>query len=296
MLLERDNAQRESQRALEQKELADKNFARVRQAVKDYFVQISQNKLLYQPGMESLRIELLQLARKYYQELLEQRGDDPTLRYEVAGTYFNVARITEQAGSKADVLENYRTVSTILEPLVRAYPLPCEKPEQTQFHIDLANTYNNIGVLLYQKGQPAEALRSFQQARERREQLFLAVPTDPHMRNYLAQSYSSIARRAKHHGSSRPGAGAPWTRAANSRRSLSATIPRTRGLGRLQYTLAGFCNNISSCQLAIGKPADAARSAQRACEIAEEMVRTQPRNMQFQYRLGRLSPSIAPSC
>src|SRR5205823_3911671 len=57
-------------------------------------------------------------------------------------------------------------------------------------------------------------------------------------------------------------------------------------LGRFQYTLAGFYTNISSCQRALGKQAAAERASQRACEVAEEMVRNQPANSQFQYRLA----------
>src|SRR5262249_18797797 len=75
ILLSRANARTEDQRAR-----AEANFAKAREAVDEYFTKISESKLLNVPGLQPLRKELLESARKYYQGFLNDRGQDRSVR------------------------------------------------------------------------------------------------------------------------------------------------------------------------------------------------------------------------
>jgi Novel STAND NTPase 1 len=109
---ERNNAERQKQLALQQKaqteeakKHAEANFHQARKTVDDFFTKVSEDKLLDIPGLQPLRRELLTDALTYYQAFLQQRGDDPTIQYELALTYARVADITGEIGSKEDALK-----------------------------------------------------------------------------------------------------------------------------------------------------------------------------------------------
>ena len=82
------------------------NFQMARGAVEDYFVRVSEDTLLKSPlpGLQPLRKKLLESALKYYKEFIQQRGDDPRLRKELAQAYFRVGLITAETGKPADAL------------------------------------------------------------------------------------------------------------------------------------------------------------------------------------------------
>src|SRR5439155_26721708 len=80
----------------EQQGRTDEARRKARQAVKDYFTQVSENTLLGKPGMDDMRKQLLETALRYYQDFLRESGSDPALQTEVAATYGYVARINER--------------------------------------------------------------------------------------------------------------------------------------------------------------------------------------------------------
>ncbi len=64
--------------------LADANQRRLRQAMKDYFIETSQSHLLNVPGLQSLRNKLLEDTLEFYQGLARQYGDAPEIQEELA--------------------------------------------------------------------------------------------------------------------------------------------------------------------------------------------------------------------
>ena len=63
---------------------ATANFQKARQAVDEYFTLVSQSTLLDVPGLQPLRKQLLNAARKYYENFAQQRAADPAARVGLA--------------------------------------------------------------------------------------------------------------------------------------------------------------------------------------------------------------------
>ena len=63
-----------------QRERADKNLARARKAVEDYWTNVAEDKRLKQADLHALREKLLQTAVPFYEDVIQQRSADPELQ------------------------------------------------------------------------------------------------------------------------------------------------------------------------------------------------------------------------
>src|SRR5262249_38600798 len=83
-MVTREKGQKELalERAVREKERADQNLARARQAVKEYLLKTSDSPLLKSADFQNLRKELLETALPFYQEFARQQQDDPDLEAE----------------------------------------------------------------------------------------------------------------------------------------------------------------------------------------------------------------------
>jgi serine/threonine-protein kinase len=165
---------------------AESSFRQARQAVDDYFTTISESKLLNVPGLQPLRKELLERARRYYQGFLQQRGSDAAVRAETAATYYRLADITGQISNKEDAIAQYSQALIAYEGLVR------DRPEVLQYQVDLAMVCNNLGVLHRRSGHTAEARRIQEKALAIRERLARTNPEGGRFQNELAKSYGNL--------------------------------------------------------------------------------------------------------
>ncbi len=82
---------------------AEKSFRQARQVV-DFFTELSEEHLADKPELQGLRRRLLEVALEYYQEFIDQRGDDPSLRAELTASHLRVATILDEIGARADAL------------------------------------------------------------------------------------------------------------------------------------------------------------------------------------------------
>ncbi|MEX0728630.1 MAG: serine/threonine-protein kinase [Planctomycetaceae bacterium] len=83
----------ERRRADEQRQLAEANFKNALQAVDQMLTRVADEKLSHIRDVEPIRKELLEDALRFYEQFLEQRGDDPKLQYEVAKAWQRVGLI-----------------------------------------------------------------------------------------------------------------------------------------------------------------------------------------------------------
>jgi serine/threonine protein kinase len=86
-----------------QRAKAEKSFQQARQVV-DFFTEVSEEHLADKPEMQGLRRKLLEVALEYYQDFIDQRSDDPSLRAELAASHLRVATILEEIGSRSEAL------------------------------------------------------------------------------------------------------------------------------------------------------------------------------------------------
>jgi tetratricopeptide (TPR) repeat protein len=243
---------------------AEANFQQARQAVDSYYTQVSESQLLKASGLQPLRRELLQPALAYYQAFVEQHGDDPTVRVDLALAYDRVGAITSEIGSKEQSQDAYRRAVEIYQKLAR------DNPHVNQYQDGLATTHNHLGRMECASGSWADAERSYRSAIEIREQLDHDNPTASEFRASLGTAYHDLGllqgatrRQADAEGS--------YQRAIEILERLASDNP---SVGRYQDDLAASYDDLGRLlQGDSRRHDDAERAYQRGVEISEELAR-----------------------
>ncbi len=84
----------------EQRGRAEVSFRQAREVV-DFLTQVTEVELADRPELSEVRRKMLDKAVAYYKEFIEQHGDDPALRDELAESHVRVADILSQIGTPA---------------------------------------------------------------------------------------------------------------------------------------------------------------------------------------------------
>ncbi|MFL5340383.1 MAG: protein kinase domain-containing protein [Gemmataceae bacterium] len=108
--------------ALAAEKLASSNEAKARAAVNRYFTLVSEETLLDVPGFQPLREKLLDEARVYYAQLLEQGSSDPYVRAELAAAYLRMGEIYQATGKGPEFISAFQTGMTLAENLAHEHP------------------------------------------------------------------------------------------------------------------------------------------------------------------------------
>lgn len=266
-------AHRESQRAYAR---AEESFRDARGAVNEFFVVVSEDQRLQQPGLQGFRKDLLEQALQYYMRFLEQRGDDPELRDEVATTYYRVGRITQEIESPQAALPWYNQALDIQRQRLTQESNPLEHLES------LGDTRNAIGGAYHGMGNLDEALQAYAEAAELRKQL---VEQDPRQAEYcrkLANSVMNMGVIAKDRGqpdeARRQMDEAQSLRLGQLERTPDAVDVR-RDLGKGYY-------NLAILDFSSGNTSGAEQNLMRAVAAFEKLLEGNPEDADQQYRLA----------
>jgi tetratricopeptide (TPR) repeat protein len=219
--------------------------------VNQFFTRMSEEVLLEEPGMQPLRKRLLEDALRYYQGFLQQRGDDPALRVELALAYYRAGLITKEIGSKTAALEALQTARALLEQLAAANPSDTRLQHQLplgRYHVALLES--NLGK------QPADVLQSFQEALTLFEQLAAANSAEMQVQRDRAACYHSIGLLER-----------DQRVLAESRRLREQLVRDNPGVAELQYELAVSHNDIGSMQVEARQTEAALASFTKAIEL-----------------------------
>jgi tetratricopeptide (TPR) repeat protein len=130
---ERQEAIRQRDEAREQRRLA-------RQAVDESFTLLSDTTLIYEPGLEPLRKQLLQAALRYYEGFVRQHGDDPTVQAELAAAYLRISMMVYVLGSDEDWVTPLEKGVAVMEDLMR------QKPDVSSLHSLQAGVFRPLPV------------------------------------------------------------------------------------------------------------------------------------------------------
>lgn len=212
-----DQSKRQTEEALRK---AEEHFAKARAAVNNYLTAVSDDERLQAPGLQGLRIQLLQSALQFYQQFLTERGKDPTLRRELAGVYFKVGVIYTELGQTAAGDQAYAQSLRLYKELTAVTPADRDlqhglalalsrtgasleaipilekliNPADPKYHADLGDAYNTVAAS--NRKQDASADLEFdRKALAVRERLVRLAPDDPEARLGLSASLNNIALR-----------------------------------------------------------------------------------------------------
>ncbi len=104
---------------------SEKNYEFARSSVEKYFTLVSENRLLNEPHMDSLRKELLTSANEFYETLANERQNDPTARLDLGNAQLKLGQIAWRTG---DLEKGIAT----LEAAHKALALPTTSPKLAQ--------------------------------------------------------------------------------------------------------------------------------------------------------------------
>jgi len=282
LLRERANADAQRDAARTAQRQAEADFRLALDAVKRFYTEVSENKLLNVPTLDPLRIELLERARDFYQRIAQERPDDPDVQAEWARAGWRLAVMVSDARSVPEGISLMVGPMTIQERLAYRYP---DRPE---YRSDLARSDNNLGIMHRRNNQDDLAGKDWERALALRDQLVREHPDDFLYRRDLAQTRLNLGNW---YGSE----GQPERAEESYRRALAileslvreapdAARPRSDLLvthfaldpSRIRYDLASTYFNLAVLLRDLARSARAAEAFQQALDHLGRLVREQP--------------------
>lgn len=254
---------------------AEANLAQARDAVDELFTRVSEDTLLDQPGMQPLRRDLLQRARDYYEKFLNQSGNDPTLRDELALAHFRVALITEKIDSPSKAVPSYERALAMQKEIVHAHP---DDPARLKA---LGDTLNGLGSLMQEQQRGDRAEQLYSAAIEVRGRLAALSPRDPEFQRTLANTYMN--RGLLEMDRDPPQARHSMNQAQAIRRDLLAHDAND---AKARRDLAMGYYNLAKLARLNGDRDTAAKSLEEARKLFRKLFRDNPANLETQRRLA----------
>jgi serine/threonine protein kinase/tetratricopeptide (TPR) repeat protein len=275
---------------------ADENYARARAAVNDYLTAVSEDDRLKVPGLQGLRVQLLQSALPFYQEFLKERGSDPTLRKELAGVYFKVGEIYRELGQQKAADQSLNQARRLYEQLAAAAPGNPEfqhglamslersgkrmqsitmmeklvRPDDSRYQAELGQAYTDF-ALKQLTNDPGRQLQYLRKALAVHERLVQLRPDDSEARLALSGSLNNIAvrLRGKHEAQS-----IELLRRAS--RESEAAYRLRPGHPQIVRFLGTELHNLADAAQRLGLVEEALAAARRRAEVFDRNARDNP--------------------
>jgi tetratricopeptide (TPR) repeat protein len=168
-------------RALREKERADRNLSKAREAVKEFLLKATENPLLQTGDFQPLRKELMAAAIPFYEDFVRQDQQNPTLEFERGAAYDDLGFLREGMGDPEQAVADFAQAKAIFQGLAKKFP---DKPV---YRLRLAEACNSGGGALKDRGEFEAAESEFRQGLKVMEQP-LSEPGAP------AEYHEAVAR------------------------------------------------------------------------------------------------------
>jgi tetratricopeptide (TPR) repeat protein len=292
---------------LAQRREAETNFGKAQAAVDDYLTKVSESQLLDVPGLQPLRRDLLTSALTFYQEFLQQRGDDPRLRAALAAAQFRVGRIYNELGEQKasrkfmqDALAGYEALCqaepAAVEPrigLARCHfcmgawanaveewqKLLASDPNNARYQTELAQAFSALANQHRENKDKAAALATHQRALALRSTLVRNDPDNVQARRDLGQTLSSVADLLAASQESHGEDVAISDVLAMYRRSVEhSEVAFGRGSDRVQagHELVLGCRKVAASERQLGHSSAALFWYQKSADLAKRLAQENP--------------------
>jgi serine/threonine-protein kinase len=267
---------REQARTEEQRRLAEANFHTALRAVNDMLTEVAEEQLATEPRMEKKRRALLAQAQTYYQQFLDQRGNDIHLRKETALASKRLGDIQRLLGEHEPAREAY---GRAIDLLVR---LAAEDPGDPEYRHALADSYTYRGEVLRTSGRPDDAGKDYEEARQILRRLADEFPDRPAYRQDLARAHYNLGILYKDTGRPRE-AEAAFGEAISLLTALKEAHPDNPDYR--QHLARGYLN-LGPVLRAAGRPADAEDAYNKAIALQAELADRYPLVPDYRYELA----------
>jgi serine/threonine protein kinase len=253
------------------------------EAVREYFTRVSENKLLGRPGLQGLRKDLLESALRYFREFLDERGDDPQMRAEVAATHVRVAMILDQTGSKEEAQRAFQDALALYQQMIDA------SPSDPSAAGGLARTYNQLGELYSRMSALDQALDSLNRSRAILDKLTKDQPLEREFQSELARAHRHIAGTQARKGLRTAALGSLEEAAAIGRELVQSDPDRADYLMDLSATY----NAVGELHVAALRWKEALPAFEKARDLLEPLARGRPTDIDLQSKLADNQAKVA---
>jgi tetratricopeptide (TPR) repeat protein/tRNA A-37 threonylcarbamoyl transferase component Bud32 len=259
-----------------ERDYAERNFRRARQAVDEMLTEVAQEHLAAEPRMEEKRRVLLEKALTFYQEFLAEKRADPAIRKETALASRRVGDILRLLGRYDQALAAYLQAIDLLGPLA------AEFPGEPGYGRALGTCHSFRGEVLRQTGRPEQAADAYRQALRLQDALVARFPDEPDCRMERARTHYNLGILAKdtnHLGDAETSLG----RAITDLEDLAAGH---RDVPRYRQHLARAYLNLGPVLRRTDRPGPARDRYRRAISLLKGLAQKDPDNPDYRHELG----------
>jgi tetratricopeptide (TPR) repeat protein len=182
--------QRERDAARQEKARAERHLRIVRDRVDR--LHLLGGDLLRRPGLYSTGQAVLEQALGFYQDLLPEEGNDPSVRRDAARLFDKVAGIHHTLDQAAKAAEAWGRQASLLTSLLK------EEPASKPLRMELAHSHRWRGNALRDFGKTREAREAYDQAARLQEGLLRESPHEAHYQLALANTLLNTAGLLSH--------------------------------------------------------------------------------------------------
>jgi tetratricopeptide (TPR) repeat protein len=169
-----------------ERDRAERNFEQARRAVDEMLTEVAQEQLAFEPLMEKKRRALLEKALGFYQEFLQERGSDTTLRRATALANKRVADISRILRLDERAVEAYDQAIALLTGLAS------ENPGEPALRQSLAESHNYRGEVFRMADRLRQAREAYEEALRLQRELAAQFPDEPAYRRDLARTLYNL--------------------------------------------------------------------------------------------------------
>jgi serine/threonine protein kinase len=267
----------ERERKLRQAAVEQRNLAR--RAVDKMYSQVAERLLEQEPQQTRLQREFLEEALRFYQELVQEAGDDPAIQFDVAAAYRRMGSLYSALDQHGESERAFRKANEMLERLAERFPA---RPEYRQ---ELAKSYLSLGSLLRNAVQFDDAEAVTRKAVGINQQLGAEFPDEPAHQKRLADSYGNLGTMLLRDSIDR----------ARLREAEEAIRQALRLLEKLtevfpdepdyRHSLGGTLSNLALVRNSQGDLKQARQLVQRAIAAEEAALKLNPRHPRYRLYL-----------
>ncbi len=155
-----------------EKAVSDANFQMARDAVDEFFTRVSNEKLLDEGRLKTLRKSLLEQALRFYQNFIKRQENNPSVRRDLARACFRAGVINESMGMDAEGQAHVKRGAEIFDDLM------AKSPKDSGLREELADGITAMADTQREAGLFKSAIPNYDRAIELREQLWTQYPSD----------------------------------------------------------------------------------------------------------------------
>jgi serine/threonine-protein kinase len=275
-------AEENGRRATVQRDLAGVRFRLARQAVDQFYTQVSDTPELKGHDLENLRTKLLESAANFYEKFACEKDDDPEVIAERARAYRRVASIFGETGRRDRAEASFEEALNLQKRLV------AQVPAEPKYRYDLVQTYNAIGEYHWNNGHwngklCKPAMDAGVAALPIIRELVAAHPTVPDYRFELATTLDMI-------GTLNTPRESVWNEALEISKRLVEECPHELRYRVLQTIML---NQLGYFYAESGKDPLAEKALEQGLASARQLIQDEPREAEYQFTLCTLLRNLA---